>query len=179
MKSTPRDIKELANALIAVAHEDDVVARVVDDVRLVQHVAQTERALFGQINETAIPLEERLRAFRNATQDAVHPAVINAICALVRRDLGVFLPAFADEVARMAQAIASHTEVRVTSVGPLTDDERTQVQELLKKKLNGTQRIVEHTDPNVLGGLVLEFEGRRYDASVRGNLERLKQSLYV
>lgn len=48
---------------------------------------------------------------------------------------------------------------------------------LVQKHLNGQVEFQVQVDPSILGGFVLEFDTYRLDASVKSQLQRLKQSL--
>ena len=68
-------------------------------------------------------------------------------------------------------------EARATTATPLTEDER---QKLLAKLQSMTGRQVELTqrvDPSVMGGVLLEMEGKRYDSTIRHRLESIRRAM--
>jgi len=73
---------------------------------------------------------------------------------------------------RLDRAIA---EVR--SAHELTDDERARLKTALEQKIGRTVDLQVATDPSLLGGFVAKYGSEVWDASVIGQISRLKESL--
>ena len=67
--------------------------------------------------------------------------------------------------------------VRVITVVALDEATRAQALDAAKKLYGENATIEEVVDPSIVGGVVLESGGKRYDASVRSQLTTLKKSL--
>lgn len=86
-----------------------------------------------------------------------------------------------DEIAREFDALVAaeerRLEVELTTAYELSDED---AQEIVRQIEQATGRTVEATrsvDPSLIGGLVLQADTLRLDASVRGRLERLRHDL--
>lgn len=68
-------------------------------------------------------------------------------------------------------------DVELTTAHPLTDTEfgriLGQIEQASGRKVQATREV----DPDLIGGIVLQAGSMRLDASVRGRLERLRQTL--
>lgn len=86
-----------------------------------------------------------------------------------------------EEVAREFERLMAREErrltVELTTARELSDDEAraivAQIEEAAGRKVEATRSV----DPAILGGIVLQAGSYRADASVRGRLERLRQTL--
>ena len=67
--------------------------------------------------------------------------------------------------------------VRVTTVVALDETTRAQALEAARRLYGENATIEEVVDPSIVGGVVLESGGKRFDASVRSQLVSLKKSL--
>ena len=67
--------------------------------------------------------------------------------------------------------------VTVTTAVPLDDALREKVIAKAEKDLNAPVYLVERVDPSIIGGVVLEARGNRYDASVRAQLANIRKTL--
>ena len=67
--------------------------------------------------------------------------------------------------------------VTVTTSVPMDDDLRAKVKAKAEKDLESPVYLVERVDPSILGGIILEQRGKRYDASVRAQLSNIRKSL--
>ncbi len=86
-----------------------------------------------------------------------------------------------DEIAHEFERLMAREErrltVALTTARELTDDEAhaivAQIEQAAGRKVEATRSV----DPDLVGGIVLQAGSYRVDASVRGRLERLRQTL--
>jgi F-type H+-transporting ATPase subunit delta len=81
------------------------------------------------------------------------------------------------EFDRLIAAQERRVKVELTTAYELSDED---AQEIVRQIEQATGRTVEATrsvDPSLIGGLVLQADTLRLDASVRGRLERLRHDL--
>lgn len=174
-----RSLKEIARALITLAVADKVLTRVLQDLHACREVLLTSPQLFSDVSEIAIPYETRRSALEKSLKADVHPYTLNTLLLLQQRELLLHLSLFVSQVETLAEREANHYRVHVTSAFPLVPKERTQVHEMIEEHVSGTFDVVEQVEADLLGGVVLDIGHTRIDASVKGNLQRLKHILYV
>lgn len=67
--------------------------------------------------------------------------------------------------------------VKVRSAVPLTDSETENIKEIFRKQLDKDILLSTDIDTDLLGGLVVEYEGKVLDLSVSEELDKLKKHL--
>ncbi|MBQ3267087.1 MAG: F0F1 ATP synthase subunit delta [Atopobiaceae bacterium] len=67
--------------------------------------------------------------------------------------------------------------VTVTTAVEMDDGLRTKVREKVNELFGVGTPLFEEVDPKILGGIILEGGGRRYDASVRAQLANVRSTL--
>ena len=67
--------------------------------------------------------------------------------------------------------------VTVTTAVPMDDKLRGEVREKMEKDLKAPIYLVERVDPSIIGGIVIEERGNRYDASVKAQLVNIRKKL--
>ena len=67
--------------------------------------------------------------------------------------------------------------VELTTARELTDDEAQAIVAQIEKAAGRKVEATRSVDPDLVGGIVLQAGSYRADASVRGRLERLRQTL--
>ena len=86
-----------------------------------------------------------------------------------------------EEIAREFERLIAIEErrltVELTTARELTDDEAKAIIEQIEQAAGRTVEATRSVDPDILGGIVLQAGSYRADASVRGRLERLRQTL--
>ncbi len=167
-----------AAALYALAFEGNELDLVVDQMaglgRLIDESPDLQRLLNDPLTDSskAAPvLNEALQAqgFGLTVRNFVNVAIANRRL----RDLPQLVAGFAAYVAAKRGEIVAD----VTSALALTDLQRNQLRARLTEAGFGSVKLLEHTDPSLLGGLVLKIGAKLYDTSLKSRLSRLNYSL--
>ena len=177
MSAVSKDIRELARAFVELAKAEDVAPQALHDLRIAGEIFVAQPILLRDLAETTIPLEKRQKALEKGFAKDIHVYVLNALLALQRRDSLDELARFIQIAEAFGQRLAQHERVQVTSASKLTKDEREDVEQMLKKKVKGTYDLEEHVDASLIGGLIVTIGDMQIDASTRGNIQRLSQTL--
>jgi F-type H+-transporting ATPase subunit delta len=134
-----------------------------------------------------------LQAFaRDATLDhnargavAARVAETLGVSRLLRNFLGLLaennrlrdLPAIRSQYERLEDHALGRVRARVLSAQPLSEESRSRIHEIFERQ-TGKRVIAEAAvAPELLGGAVVELQGRVFDGSLRTQLERLKRAL--
>ncbi len=71
------------------------------------------------------------------------------------------------------------TSASVTSAVPLIDKERKEITKILEQKVGTHIALAERINPSIGGGLIVQLGDWEFDATVKGRLRRLQQTLMV
>lgn len=87
------------------------------------------------------------------------------------------LPAIQRSFEKMRDAAAGQVRIQIRSASPLSDSDRavlrTKFEKITGRKVLDTVEV----DPNLLGGVTVEAEGRVYDGSIRTQLALLERRM--
>ena len=83
----------------------------------------------------------------------------------------------AHEFERLMAREERRLTVELTTARELTDDEAQAIVAQIEQAAGRTVEATRSVDPDLIGGIVLQAGSYRVDASVRGRLERLRQTL--
>lgn len=163
--------------MYALAFERGALDKVVDEMaalgRLMAQSPELARLVRTPFTEsrTRDVLNQALAAqgFSDLVLNFVNVAVVN------RRlhDLPGLVAGFAAYVAAKRGEVVA----QVTSAHALSDLQRSQLHARLTEAGYGNVRLIETTDPALLGGLTLKIGTRLYDTSLKSRLDRLNYSL--
>ncbi|HMC49441.1 MAG TPA: F0F1 ATP synthase subunit delta, partial [Solirubrobacterales bacterium] len=68
-------------------------------------------------------------------------------------------------------------DVHVRTAVPLDDAQRTRLQDAMAASTGRKPALIERIDPSLIGGLVVDVEGKKFDASVASRLQDLSEAL--
>ncbi len=113
------------------------------------------------------------KMFRNNASDLL----VDTLQVLNRRHRLGLLPAISLTYQEAHNALRHLIDVHLTSAIPLSDSQREQVREAVKKKMGLDSHLIERVDPSLIGGMVLQIGDRKADASIATELRTLNTTL--
>ena len=105
------------------------------------------------------------------------PVFTNFLRLVAEKGRAGEIEAIADEFERLMAREERRISVELTTARELTDDEAQSIVAQIEQAAGRTVEATRSVDPELLGGIVLQAGSYRVDASVRGRLERLRQTL--
>ena len=122
----------------------------------------------------SIPMSERLSALDSAFLEKVPENVLSFLKLLCEKGRMACLFEAIEEYERLLDESERVLNAKVTSAVPLTEDEK----EKLKKKLEETNKsqveLEFFIDEAILGGIVVEIDGKVLDGSIKSRLRDIK-----
>ena len=166
--------REYAVALFELAAEREELTAVGESLALVEAQFAENPAYIDFLLSPAVPKEERLSALRAAFENAVAGTALSFLCVLCENGR---LYEFArcaevyDELYCESQKVAT---ANVISAVELSSEQRARLCEKLSRQTGRTVTLNCTGDPALLGGVVVELDGKRLDGSVKRRLQVLK-----
>ncbi len=167
--------REYAEALFALAAEENICEEVYNDLRLVLSQFRGNPTYVDFLASPNIPINARLDGIEEAFGGSVCEYVVSFLQILCRKDsirsVYKIIMDF-DELYKASQGIST---ARVISAVPLKQAQKDKLKEKLEQ-LCGKKIVMECiTSSSVLGGMVVYVDGRVLDGSLRRRLHDLKE----
>ena len=167
--------KSYADALFSLALETNTVFDTLMTLKEVRDGLYTTEGALDLLASPSIPKDERCAVLEKAFGDVQPEHVMSFVGVLVQhghiRELNDCVEAYTalhDEHARLSTAY-------VTSAVELTEGEKAKLIEKLSQKLGRTIHLECAVDPSLLGGLVVNVDGKVIDGSLRSKLQEIKE----
>lgn len=166
--------KEYAAALFMLAGETGVEDAYSDALDTVSALFSENPAYVEFLASPGIPKAERTDALDKAFSGHIPEEVVSFLQILCERGHIRHFSACAEEYRAMYQAAKAMVPARVISAVPLTEGEKVRLTEKLEN-LSGKTVLAEWAvDPSLLGGVVVEMDGKVLDGSLRHRLHDMK-----
>ena len=167
--------KEYAEALFALAVEEDMLEKFYSDLGLILSQFRENPGYADFLASPSIPLSERMNAIDEAFSESVCEYVDSFMKILCQKgSIRLVYKIILDfnELYRTSKGI---TTARVISAVPLKSAEKEKLKAKLEK-MTGKEVVMECiTSPSVLGGLIVYVDGRVLDGSLRRRLHDIKE----
>jgi F-type H+-transporting ATPase subunit delta len=108
---------------------------------------------------------------------APQPLLGNFLQVLAENDRLKDLPEIGRAYQHLLERMLGRMRAKIRSAAPLSEDELTELVEAFSRLMQKTVIPVVEVDPELLGGVLIEVEGRVYDASLKTQLENMGEIL--
>jgi len=126
----------------------------------------------------AVPVPRKRAAVVDLMKLAkVSPMVSKLLVLLAERDRLVLMPDLVDSYRDRLADYRQIVRAEVTTAAPLAPERVQQIQKSLADVTGRSVTLKTRVDPSIVGGLVAKVGSVVYDASVTGQLQKLKDSL--
>jgi F-type H+-transporting ATPase subunit delta len=175
--SVTRIATRYAKSLIELAVEQGKLEQVNADMHRLA-TAMKNRELYLFLKSPIIHPDKKNAVLEAITKGTVDKLSLAFVKLLIKKNREVYVPEITAEFIEQYKRLKKITSVTVTTAAPMSD----KVLAELKKQLLASGITTENLDietkidPELIGGFVLEFDNKRYDASVAHKLEELKTS---
>ena len=165
--------KEYAVALFMLAREEDCCSLVSESLAVVKSTAEKEEGYLDLLASPAIPVEERLRLIDEAF-GSLHPHVVSFLKLLCERSYIRLLLDAIDEFERLLEEASQVLTANVICAVAMGTDKELELKKKLEAKFGHPVEIRVSIDASVLGGMIIEIDGKVIDASLRRRLGDIK-----
>jgi F-type H+-transporting ATPase subunit delta len=140
--------------------------------------AYTNSELHSVLTNPAFTIEARKKILNQVTQSQqLSSLTAHFLALLLDRDRLAHLPGIVSCYRRLLNQAKGRVEAKLVSASELAPATVERVRQRLRG-LSGKEVVLQQElDPSLLGGLLVELEGKVYDGSVRTQLEKMKQRI--
>lgn len=166
-----------AKALLDTSTAESLNDIVVKDLDLVKNMINSSRDLSNFIKSPIISETQKRKVFDELLSDKVHKLTLNFINVLLEKGRESLIVSIIIQFENLYNLRNNRVKVEIKSASELTEDIKSKV---LNKLTEVTGKIILpkfFVDKSLKGGLSIRVEDWVYDASLKTQLELLRQSL--
>ncbi len=177
--ASSRLTRRYAKALIELAGQQGKVEEVMLDVKEILKSIKSNRELALLFESPVIKPDTKIRVIEEIYEGKADPLTLAFIKIVINKRREPWLPnmleAFIDEYHDLNGIIP----VQVTTAIAMDMEFENELRTVLKEDFGISKiELSRETDENIIGGFVLKFEDKRYDASVKNMLDRIRKDLH-
>ena len=169
--------REYGEGLYDLAVEENMAGDLLAQLRVLDTTFKEQPDFCRLLSNRALGQNERLGILDSTLGGQVAPYLLNFLKLLCERGI---LNEFAGCVAVYTEHYNQDNNIAVATVttsAPLSESQRQRLIEKLKAMTGKGISLVEKLDASVLGGVMLELDGKRYDNTVKSRLESIHEML--
>jgi len=169
--------REYGEGLYELAAEEKLTTAVLDELKVLRSAFEEQPEFIKLLSNRALGLNERQQIIDNAFKGTVNAYIVNFLKLLCARDA-------MHEFSRCVQVYIDHFNLDnrvsaacVTTAKPLGEEQLRRLKEKLERMTGHEVYLTEKLDETLMGGVVLEMDGRRWDNSIKQRLETIRRDI--
>lgn len=168
---------EYGTALYSLAVEEKCSQRIFEDFSSVSEVMDKNPELLRLLANPRLGASERADVIGKVFEGKIEKNLLNALKLLAEKRRCGCISKCCEVYKRLYCEDNGILPVKAFSAVELSDAQKARLIEKLRKQTGMEILLNCKVDPSCIGGIRLEYGGKRYDASVRGRLEGLSRSI--
>ena len=182
--SVYRVASRYAKSLIELAQEQDKLERVLGDVKSFKEILKN-RDMYMLFKSPIIHADKKQKIISNIFEGKYDELTIAFIRILIAKNREEYLPEVADEFIHQYKVLKHISTVKLITARPLSEAMIKQIHDQLQesKATDLEVEIITEVQPDLIGGFIIQFDDKVYDASVSHKLDKLRKdfvsNLYI
>lgn len=164
-------------ALYSLCKEEKLADTVLQELTVLQESFRENRDFLRLLSAPNVAVQARCQVLDDCFRGQVQPYVLNFLKILTEKGA---VKAFFDCVSEYRRLYnEDHNILPVTAVTavPLTQEQSARLTQKLSAITGKTAQLINRVDPACLGGVRLDYDGKRVDGSVANRLESIRNLL--
>ena len=166
-----------AAALFELSVEKSAVEAVNSDMKTILKACEQSKDLRLLLKSPIIHTGKKLKIIHQIFSEGIHPMTMAYLEIMVRKRRERYLLEVAAEFIELYDEYKNILTVHFKSPVPPDENVTRQVTDLMKRYTGSTINLSSEIDESLIGGLVLRWKDKQYDASIRRELENLRNSI--
>jgi F-type H+-transporting ATPase subunit delta len=166
-----------AEAILKVAEEQGQAEALQEELAEVAKYLDQNPEFLQFLASPLIEEDSHRQVIEDAFRGRASDLLVDALLVINRKGRLSSLRAIAEAYRMALRDLRGWMDVHVRTAVPLSETLRQRLTQALAASTSRKPSLIEHVDPSVVGGLVVEVEGRKIDASVASRLHGLSEAL--
>lgn len=174
-------IQEIASryskALFQLTQDDAKLSQWLQQLTEIERIFAQNAKLSDFINSPLVKLESKYAVLEKLFKDKLDADLYFFLRSLTEKDRFRYLKEILEKFAKRVNEKIHLLDVQIISTEPLDQETKEQLQAKIENHYHKKVQFIETIDSKIIGGLILIINNQMLDLSIRGKLQRLKESL--
>lgn len=169
--------KRYAVALFELAQETDKMDIFNSQVEMIYTSIKANKEFLSVLNHPRISGDEKFNLFQNIYKDNISEEILGLMSIIVKKNRETEILEILETFLELVREHKGITTAFIYSATALTNEQINNIKENLSKNLNKEIIIKADVKPDLIGGLLINVDGKVIDNSIKKSLEDIKKSL--
>lgn len=164
-------------ALYSLCKEENLCQDVLQQIRVLENAFSETPDYLRLLSAPNVPLQERCQILETCFRDQVHLYVLNFLKILTEKGLARHFGACVTAFTELYNQDHNILPVTAITAVALTQEQSARLTEKLSAITGKHAQLTNRIDPDCVGGVLLDYDGKRVDGSVASRLAAVRDLL--
>ncbi|MGE5612370.1 MAG: ATP synthase F1 subunit delta [Bacillota bacterium] len=166
-----------ARAILDLANERQQAEPIADEFRTLKDLLQSNPSFALFLRDPAISVEERQKVLDRIFRGKISPLLMNALAVMNDKGRLGLLASIAAEYQAMLDQQQGKIQVKAIVAREMEPEMLQEVTRRISDALHKKATVRQSVDESIIGGMILQVEDRLIDASVRTQLQTMRNQM--
>lgn len=172
-----------AKALFDLAVEQNLVEQIRNDMDLIFNTCKSSKDLVLMLKSPVVRFDRKQKVIHALFDNKVNKVTMSYTDIIIKKGREKYLMEIAGFFIDFYKSYKGIVTVQVQSAEPLEEAIKNKIISLISGQTKGTVELVEEINPALIGGFILTYDNKQYDATILNQLNKLarefEKNLYV
>lgn len=171
--------RRYAKALFELAIEMKLVEQVYADAELIIDVCKKNKEFVVMLRSPVIKDVKKLAIIKAIFEKNLNELTYKFLVIITRNKRESIIQVISEELIEIYQDYKNIVPVNLSTAIKLDEVTKGKILKLLSEKSDATVKLTEEVDEDLIGGFVLDFDDKQFDASIQRQIKKLKKEFEV
>jgi F-type H+-transporting ATPase subunit delta len=166
-----------AKALFEFALEKDALENVYKDMKALTSLFKSNRDFLLMMKSPILKTEKKQKILTAVFKDSVSDITRGFLKIITAKKRESLLPDMALAFVDLYKDYKGILPILLKTAGPITEEVRRKVLDIMKNQAKGSIELVEEVKEELIGGFVLQWKDKQYDASILSQINKMKKGM--
>lgn len=169
--------REYGDGLYALTEEESISTEVLEQLLSLKELFRQQPDFIRLLGNMSLSKEERVKIIDSVLRGQVHPYLLNFLKILCERGALAEYEGCLAAFKTLYNQAHGIVEATVTTAVALDDEQRARMAEKLSTMTGKTVVLNEKVDASLVGGVLVEMNGQRYDNTLKNRLKSIYSAM--
>ncbi len=165
-----------AKAFFSLAKEKNKLNELKADIQKVSNICDASPDFILLLESPVAKTSQKNGLFRKIFEGKIDSLTLNFLLLILQNKREEYIPDICRNFLNLVRKDQNIKSVLLTTASEIEEASLQNVKTLMEKELNANVELSSQVNKDLIGGLVLRFDDKQYDASVVTKLKKIKQN---
>jgi F-type H+-transporting ATPase subunit delta len=166
-----------AKAILNLSLEQNALEATLADMKLIASLCHSNREFKMMLKSPVVKSDKKRIIVKHVFENALSKLTLSFLYIIIRKKREYYIPEIADQFLELYKDHMGILTTIMKTAAPVSADTKQKMVDLMKKYTTKEIDLVEEINEELIGGFVLQWDDKQYDASILTQINKMKRGV--